>query len=189
MADATTEGPRALDVDLDAAYTKPVGYFENEDYRPDPLSQYGTLDTSDTAGGAHQSIREISPVFEEARVANLQTAARALDPDDPTPEELVVLPAGSVTVTGSARTAEDGRGDIERALKRAAENPIELGAAGPEAQKAAEDTSDDGRQDSDQDGVPDSQERSSDLKNPAGARNEGTSRAATNTRRTGNASK
>lgn len=137
MAD-TAEGPRKLDVDYDAPLSKVVGYVENEDYVPDPLHQYGTLDTSDTAGGVHQDIREVSPAFDLARAQNLMTAARALDPDDPTPSELVVLPEGSVTVSGTTKTPEDARIELERALKRYSDTPVELGGMSAGQREAAE---------------------------------------------------
>jgi hypothetical protein len=136
----------ALDVpevglaDLVVPSTDDDGYFEDENWRPDPLAQYGTVDTSDTGGGgAHGSIADASPVFAEARAMNLLVAARALDPeDDSVGEELVTLPQGSVSVTGSTRTVADGRQDIEVALKRLAEDPIVLGGPTPEQRVAAQ---------------------------------------------------
>lgn len=138
MAD-NTEGPRSLDVTTNVdELVRPAqdAYMENEDHVPDPLHLYGTLDTSDTAGGAHQRIEEVSPTFSAARARNLVTAARALDPnDDEVSEDLVVLP-------DDGRTADDGRRSVERALQQMAEHPVTLGAVGPEAARAAETTDD-----------------------------------------------
>lgn len=121
--------------------TNKDGYFESEDHRPSPLFQYGTLDTSDTAGGAHQRVEEVAPVFEVARRQNLATAARALDPEDTeVPAELVTLPTGSVTVTGSTRTADEAKEEIASALASAAEDPLVLGGPTEEQRKAAEAT-------------------------------------------------
>lgn len=118
------------------------GYFESEDHRPEPLYQYGTLDTSDTAGGAHQRIEEVSPVFEISRRQNLAVAARALDPaDTEVPAELVTLPTGSVTVTGSTRTSEEAKEEIASALRSAAEDPLVVGGPTEEQRKAAEEAS------------------------------------------------
>src|SRR4051812_30687318 len=68
----------------------------------DPFHQTGTMDTSGTGGSADNSVDAVSPIFREARRVNLATAARALDPEDDTPSELVVLPTSEVTVTGSS---------------------------------------------------------------------------------------
>jgi hypothetical protein len=147
MADATvkSEGtgtPGALDVPTTdmADLVRPAegAYVEDEDFRPEPTYQYGTLDTSDTAGGAHQSIREVAPIFEAARAQNLITAAKALDPDDDTPAELVTLPQGAVTVTGTTKTADEGREDVANALRRLADKPVALGGMTPEQEKAAQ---------------------------------------------------
>lgn len=155
MADATVStentAPKALDVPTtdieDLVTVNKDGYYEDENHRPEPLYQYGTLDTSDTAGGAHQNVKEISPVFEEARLTNLATAAKALDPEDPTPAELVTLPTGSVTVTGSVRTAEEARDEIAAQLKAAADDPFVLGGPGEQQRLAAEEGKDTGNPD------------------------------------------
>jgi hypothetical protein len=146
MADATVRTddstPKALDVPTtdvrDLVKPSTDGYYEDENFRPDPLAQYGTLDTSDTGGTTHQDVREISPVFAEAKAKNLATAARALDPDDDTPSELVVLPQGSVTVTGSVRSPGEARQEIESQLQKLAEEPLVLGGLTPGQKAAAE---------------------------------------------------
>jgi hypothetical protein len=150
MADsnATSDERRgALDVPTtnydDLVTVNQEGYFEDENHRPEPLYQYGTVDTSDTGGAAHQSVAEVSPVFEEARVRNLVTAARALDPDDDgVGSEMVILPEGSVTVTGSTKSVDDARAEIEGKLKSLADEPVVLGAAGPQQRAAAEEAED-----------------------------------------------
>lgn len=130
------------EVDTDAPVVEFVGYSENNpNHKPDPFFQTGTLDTSDTGGTAQNSIRDVSPVFDIARAQNLQAAARALDPDDPTPAELVILPQGEVTVTGTAKTAEEGREDVFREVRKLQEHPVEVGGRTRSQEEAAEDTS------------------------------------------------
>lgn len=108
-------------------------YVEDEDFVPNPTDQYGVLDTSDTGGGAHQHLEEISPIFDVAKKDAAIVAGRALDPDDPdVPESLVVLPQGQniipvdteahkEKVVQAAKEAEktrddslDGRGPAQR---------------------------------------------------------------------------
>lgn len=108
-----------------------VGYSEDENHRPDPMFQYGTVDTSDTSGGAQSRIQEVSPVFDVARAQNLETAARALDPKDPTPSELVVLPA-------EANTAEIATDRLHAAVAELKDNPVEIGGLTREQKLAAE---------------------------------------------------
>lgn len=117
-------------------------YKESDDHVPDPLFQTGYMDTTGTAGGANDAIGEVSPIFEVARVQNMRQAARALDPDDDSvPAELVNLPQGSVTVQGTAKTAEEGRREVFSAVLKAAENPPTIGGPTPEQRKAAEEDS------------------------------------------------
>lgn len=123
---------------IEAPVTKLVGYFEREDYRPDPFAVRGNVDTTDTAGTV-PDVREVSHVFDEARARNMQVAARALDPNDATvPEELVTLPQGQVTVVGTTKTADEGREDVVRAVNAVAEHPVEIGGLTPAQQVAAE---------------------------------------------------
>lgn len=133
---------KKTEVDTDTPVVKFVGYSEdNPNHKIDPFAQTGTLDTSGTSGGAQDSIRDVSPVFDMARAENLKAAARALDPDDPTPSELVILPQGEVTVTGTVKTAEEGKEDVLREVRKLQENPVEVGGPTKSQQEAAEDTS------------------------------------------------
>jgi hypothetical protein len=145
MADDKTEGKgegffaQVKDA-LEKPVTKLVGYFEREDYTPDPYAQRAQLDTTDTAGTV-PDVREVSHVFDEARARNMQVAARALDPNDRSvSEDLVILPQGQVTVTGTVKTADEGREDVVRAVQNYAENPVEIGGLTPAQQAAAEET-------------------------------------------------
>lgn len=132
------------EIDTDTPVVKFVGYSEdNPDHKPDPFFQTGTLDTSDTGGTAQNSIRDVSPVFDIARAQNLQAAAKALDPDDDSvPSELVILPQGEVTVTGTVKTADEGKEDVLREVRKLQEHPVEVGGLTRSQQEAAEDTSD-----------------------------------------------
>lgn len=80
-----------------AVTTEPQGqrYVEDPNFVPNPTEQFGTLDTSGTAGSAHSDIKEVTPIFKIAEVENAQQAARALDPDDDSVDaSLVVMPVG-----------------------------------------------------------------------------------------------
>lgn len=154
MPDQTTVESRrgqtgALDVNTDIDQLVRVDtdrYHEDPDFRPNPLYQTATLDTSETGGPFHQSIDEVSPVFSEAKARNLVTAARALDPeDDGVGAELVTLPQGAVTVTGSVRSEDDARDELTAKLKNLADNPVTVGGPSPLQQEAAEETDDDAR--------------------------------------------
>lgn len=135
--DQSTAAEQAAEVDLDAPVTRPGGYVENPDHTPNPYFQTGTLETTDLGTTAAQQIHGVSPVFEVARAQNLQTAARALDPNDPTvSSDLVILPAAEVTVQGSAKTAADARQEVFDAVQHYIDNPVSLGIS-PAAQDAA----------------------------------------------------
>lgn len=113
-------------------------YKESDDHVPDPLFQTGYMDTSGTAGKANDSIESTSPIFEVARVQNMRNAVRALDPEDESvPSEMVVLPQGSVTVQGTAKTAEEGRREVFSAVLKAAENPPTIGGPNAAQREAA----------------------------------------------------
>jgi hypothetical protein len=143
MADKTEGFFAKVEDALKKPVTKLVGYFEREDYVPDPYAQRGQVDTTDTAGVV-PDVREVSHVFDEARARNMQVAARALDPNDPTvPAELVTLPEGQVSVLGTTKSADEGRDDVVRAVNAIAENPVEIGGPTLAQQQAAEDTSTD----------------------------------------------
>lgn len=85
--------------DTVAADTTSKAYIESEDHVPDPTLQFGTLDTSGTAGGNHERLEHISPVFDVASATELAYAARAVDPEDTDVDEssTVVLPAEGFT--------------------------------------------------------------------------------------------
>jgi hypothetical protein len=71
-------------------------YQESDHHIPSATDQTGTLDTSGTAGAADSKIEEVTSIFEEARKQELDTAARALDPEDTeVHESLVTLPTGA----------------------------------------------------------------------------------------------
>jgi hypothetical protein len=111
------------------------GYREedSEDFTPNPHFQYGTLDTSDTAGAAHQNIKEVSPVFEVGRAQALQLAARALDPEDKdVPESLVVLPEESLT-------ADEAKRNLADRVQAYKDEPVVVGGMTAEQRAAATD--------------------------------------------------
>lgn len=75
-----------------------IKYQENENFVPEPTAQFGTLDTSGTAGVAHSRLEEVTPVFDVARKQEAKAAARALDPEDTgVHESLVTLPDSNRT--------------------------------------------------------------------------------------------
>jgi hypothetical protein len=111
------------------------GYREedSENFTPNPHFQYGTLDTSDTAGAAHQNIKEVSPVFEVGRAQALQLAARALDPEDKdVSESLVVLPEESLT-------ADEAKRNLADRVQAYKDEPIVVGGMTAEQRAAATD--------------------------------------------------
>ena len=91
-------------------------YQEDPDFVPNPADYTGTLDTSGTAGAAHGKIEAVTPIFDIAKHQDLQTAAKALDPDDDTvSESSVVLPTPVIT-TQAGGDADAAR---ERILAKA----------------------------------------------------------------------
>lgn len=82
--------------DLTEAQVEVVApYKENDDFLPNPTDQFGTLDSSGTAGSAHANIKEVTPIFKIADAKDAITAARALDPDDDgVPSSAVIMPQG-----------------------------------------------------------------------------------------------
>lgn len=111
------------------------GYREedSEGFTPNPHFQYGTLDTSDTAGAAHQNIKEISPVFEVGRAQALKLAARALDPEDKeVSESLVVLPEESLT-------ADQAKKNLADRIQAYKDEPVVVGGMTAEQRAAATD--------------------------------------------------
>ena len=129
--------------EYDPAKTVKIGgaYSEdNEDFVPDPTHQYGTVDTSGTAGVADSRIEEVTSIFEVAKAQDAVVAARALDPDDPdVSESMVVLPQGVTIVHGDPDAAKER---VTKAADDAMANPIEVG--GPSlAQRQAAESADD----------------------------------------------
>ena len=95
-------------------------YVEDENFVPDPTAQYGTLDTSGTAGAAHSKIEDVSPVFAVADQQNAAQAARALDPDDDSVHSsLVVLP-------DSDRTYDEAVETVQAKAEKAASTKVAL---------------------------------------------------------------
>lgn len=118
------------------------GYKESDDFVPNPTDQFGTVDTSGTAGAAHASIEDVTPIFEVARRQNLETAARALDPDDPdVHESLVTMPQGQNLVVIDPQEIKDG---IVSKAEAAKEEPINLAAFRGPAAKQAQESGDEG---------------------------------------------
>lgn len=110
------------------------GYVEDPNFVPNVTDQFGTLDTSGTAGAAHAQIEEITPVFEVARKQNLAQAARALDPnDDSVDASMVTLPQGQVmTVVDEEKIKSDLQAKAE-----GADEPVQISAFRGPAQAAA----------------------------------------------------
>jgi hypothetical protein len=100
-----------------------AAYKESDDHVPDATNQYGTVDTSGTAGTAHARLEEVTNVFDEARKQDLETAVRALDPkDDEVSSALVVLP-------GDARDADEAKKAIHDAHAAAQDKPAPKASA------------------------------------------------------------
>lgn len=117
------------------------GYRESDSFLPNPTDQYGHLHTAGTTGSAHEKLEVISPVFDVAKKQALAEAARALDPeDDSVPESLVVLPTGAQIVSGDP---EGARQRVLDKAKAAADKPVDLGAP-DEAEAAAAETGEEG---------------------------------------------
>lgn len=129
MSDTTDTTATGVEIDPDA------GYVENPDHVPNPTYQTGTVDTSGTAGRGNDSVKEVTAIFDVAEKQDMAVAARALDPDDPTPSSLVNVS------TGQRMHAIDP--DAERDLVRSkaearAAEPVTLPYKGPAQRQAAE---------------------------------------------------
>lgn len=110
------------------------GAYKEEDdtFVPDPTHQFGTVDTSGTAGTAHSRIEETTAIFDVAKQADMVTAARALDPDDPdVHSSMVVLP-------GDLRDMEEAKEAVRSAAENALSNPVEIGGPTLAQREAAE---------------------------------------------------
>lgn len=103
-------------------------YKESDEHVPDPTANYGTLDTSGTAGAQNERIEHISPVFDAARAQDLQRAARAVDPNDTeVPSSEVVNEGAAVTVTTSGgRTPEAGEQAVKDAAAAYQDEPVKI---------------------------------------------------------------
>lgn len=123
--------------DQDSAVVVGDGYKERDDFLPNPTDQFGTVDTSGTAGAAHSKIEEVTPVFDVAKAQNLATAARALDPDDPdVHESLVTMPQGQTLVVADPEKIKEELIAKADAVK---DKPIEVSKfRGPAAKQAEE---------------------------------------------------
>lgn len=118
-------------VKLASAYSE-----DNDDFVPDPTHQFGTVDTSGTAGIADSRIEEVTPIFDVAKAQDAVAAARALDPDDPdVPEMLVNLPTGVTIVQGDPEAAREA---VQAKGEAAAAEPVEVGGPSLAQRKAAE---------------------------------------------------
>jgi hypothetical protein len=64
--------------DEKAPQAAPQPYRESEDHVPDPTAVNGTLETSDTGGGHHSSLRGVSRIFGSAEefLARVESAAQ-----------------------------------------------------------------------------------------------------------------
>lgn len=115
-------------------------YVEDEDFVPDPTHQFGTLDTSGTAGAAHSDINEITPIFKVARAKELEVAEKALDPDDDSvPTSQVTLPKGAFVTHDDPEAAKER---VLAAAKAVKKDPVVVGGPTP-AQEEAEEKGDD----------------------------------------------
>lgn len=111
-------------------------YREDESHVPDPTSQYGTMDTSGTAGAAHSKLENVTPIFEVADAQNAMVAAAALDPDQPdVPGYLVTMPPGQNLVTVDEEAIKER---LATKAKEVEENPVLLGGPSPYQKQAAE---------------------------------------------------
>jgi hypothetical protein len=99
------------DTDIDTV----TGFVENPDHTPVSSDYVGTYDTS--GAGVNPRLENANPVFAIAREQDLQTALRALDPEDTSvPDSLVVLP----TLEGADEHPEElARATVQVALEEA----------------------------------------------------------------------
>lgn len=109
-------------------------YAEDKDFVNNPTDQFGTLDTSGTAGSAHSRIEEVSPVFAVADQQNALNAARAIDPnDDGVSSSAVVLP------DDKGRSREEALKSVkDRAAKAKKDGDLSSGRVTPAQEEAAE---------------------------------------------------
>lgn len=118
-------------VKIASAYTE-----DDDEHIPDPTFQFGTVDTSGTAGTADNRIEEVTPIFDVAKQQDLITAARALDPDDPdVSSAMVVIPEGMRVVHGDPEAARE---NVISQADAAMANPVEVGGPSLAQRQAAE---------------------------------------------------
>ncbi len=115
----------------------PEVYKESDTHVPSATAQYGTLDTSGTAGAAHAKLEGITPVFAVADAQNALVAAAALDPEQPdVPSYLVTMPPGQNLVPVDVGAIEDR---IKAQGEAAKDAPVTLGGPNSfQAQAATE---------------------------------------------------
>ena len=125
--------------EFDLAKTAKLGgaYSEDDDtHVPDPTHQFGTVDTSGTAGIADSRIEEVTPIFEVSKAQNAVMAARALDPEDnDVDSSLVVLPPGRQLIEGDPEVAKE---QIQAKADAAMKDPVEVGGPTMAQRMAAE---------------------------------------------------
>lgn len=110
-----------------------------EGFVPDPyvqFAQYGNVDTSDTAGPAHQQIDSVTPVFAIGRQRAAINAGRALDPNDPGFERRSVI----MPERGTAGY-DEAYEKVMSTAEVAASTPVEVGGPTVFERAAAVDTS------------------------------------------------
>jgi hypothetical protein len=140
-----------FDVDQSTLF-KTTGYVEDPAWVPSPFDQFGTVQTAGTAGDdVHGDVREVSAAFQIGRVRDLMHAARALDPDDPTPADNVVLPGQD------HRDESTAREEVFRLARRHIAEPVELGMT--EARRRAAETESDAEVETESDGEKSEDER------------------------------
>lgn len=111
-------------------------YKESDHHVPHPTHQTGTLDTSGTSGVADSNLREVTPIFDVAEKQDIEVAARALDPDDPTPSHMVVLPQGAQIQHSDPEAAKERV--LAKAEKSAKDRKVRPKGRTPAQQEAAE---------------------------------------------------
>ena len=83
------------------------GYREEENFKPSPFDQVGSVSTNGL-GDHFSHIERISPVFSDAFENSKNLAKRALDPDDETVlASQVVLPTGATIVHSDPEAARE----------------------------------------------------------------------------------
>lgn len=108
------------------------GYMESDQHVPDPTHQFGTVETSGTAGIADSRIEEVTPIFDVAKQQNLVTAARALDPEDRD------VDSSNVVLPGDLRDQETAKEEVRKQAEAVLGEPIEIGGPSMAQRMAAE---------------------------------------------------